>query len=306
MNILISTNASYMGIISVMVYSLCKSHKDKRIDLYVAHRDLTEKELDTFRKILNSFEEKYLHEIYMGEDVTNRFDANDRFSVETYYRIFALEKLPRDMERIIYLDGDMIVKGDLTDIYSLEMDEHCPFAVCEDVDGYIRNNYNMIQDRAGIPHTSKCFNAGFMLINLRYMRSHNNIEYIKEAFCREHGNYQFHDQDILNHMFYDRVRYVPWEQYNLPAEWWYLDYDELIKGKLRYASYGELYDDKIDKDRRFINISEQMRANAKVIHYFGLLKPWIYNEENIYADVAFYAPIWWEHEKEMRDKILID
>jgi len=303
MNILISANSAYIKIISVMVYSLCKSNPAEEIDLYLAHRDMSDEDLSIFQNILSLFENKTLHPIYMANDITEKFNASDRFSVETYYRIFALDKLPLSIDRILYLDGDMIINGSLAEVYTTEMSDFCPFVVCEDIDGHIRDAYSLIKNREGIPDNHKCFNAGFMLINLNYMRRHNNIEYIKEAFCREHANYSFHDQDILNHMFYDRVKYVPWEYYNLPAEWWYLDAVELTKGRVRYATYKEINNPSINKSHRFIDITSTVKENAVVIHFFGLLKPWIYTKENIYPDVAFYADLWNNANTELRSRV---
>lgn len=303
MNILVSSNAGFIKIMAVTVYSLCKSNANERIDLYLAHRDMSEADLNIFRDILNLFDNKELHPIDMNGCETDKLVCNDRFSIESYYRIFALDFLPQDMDRILYLDGDMIVQHSLSQIYETELPLHCPFAVCEDIDSHMREMYDLVRSRTGVPAEYKCFNSGFMLINLNYMRYHNNIRYIKDGLISQYYNYEFHDQDILNHMFYDRVKYIPWEYYNLPAEWWYLDSYELVKGKIRYATYREMYDPNIDKEKRFINITENIKKNAVVIHYFGLLKPWIYTPENIYPDVEYYSDLWYGAYNELHSRV---
>lgn len=303
MNILISTNSSYMHIISIMLFSLCKSHPTERIELYLAYSDMSENSLDAIKLILNQFENKVFHPLKIDEQLANRIKPAGRFSKEAYYRIFALNMLPSDMDRILYLDGDMIVKGSLIDVYHSELTIDCPFLVCEDIDGTIRDNNWYLHERTGVPNNYKCFNSGFMLINLQYMRHHHNLEYIKEAFLREGNNYPFPDQDILNHMFYDRVKYVPWQLYNLPAEWWFLDMDKLVYDTISYVSYPQMFSESIDKEIRFVDITAKMKANARVVHFFGLLKPWIYTAENMYDDVKFYCDLWFSAEEEMYNQL---
>ena len=46
MNILIVTNTKFIGITSVMVYSLCRSHENVEVDIYLAYHDLREKDIE--------------------------------------------------------------------------------------------------------------------------------------------------------------------------------------------------------------------------------------------------------------------
>ena len=55
MNILIATNSNYIGPTSVMVYSLCRSHIGKEVNIYLAYHDLREKDIERLNKIISSF-----------------------------------------------------------------------------------------------------------------------------------------------------------------------------------------------------------------------------------------------------------
>lgn len=48
MNILISSNTNYIGLASVMIYSLCRSHRD--VDIYIAYHDLREEDIERLQK----------------------------------------------------------------------------------------------------------------------------------------------------------------------------------------------------------------------------------------------------------------
>lgn len=295
MNILIATNTNFMGPTSVMVYSLCRSHGDVEVDIYLAYHDLREQDIERLNKIIFYFPKKQLHLLDVGGEFASKVAAKERFSHETYYRILAVNMLPQDMERILYLDADMLVKKDLTEVYETPMNETCPFVVCADMMGPTRGGTN----RGIIPEDCLYFNAGFMLMNLEYLRKRNSIGYILDAFYREQNRYPYPDQDVLNHMYYDKVRFVPWSLYNLSPQWWKVDAEALSRGEIRFASYSDMNNHAINQEERFVDVTLQMRDNAHIIHYLGFLKPWLYRDKPMYSDLAVYAELWFGYESEM-------
>jgi len=301
MNILIATNTKFIGIASVMLYSLCQSHENVEVNIYLAYHDLREQDIERLQKIISYFKQKKLFPLDVGGKFAEKVSAKGRFSQEIYYRILVVNLLPQDMERILYLDVDMLIKKDLTEVYETEMNETCPFVVCEDIEGHARGSYEATLDRVAIPHDYKYFNSGFMLMNLNYLRKRNSIGYILDAFCRE--QYPFPDQDVLNHMYYDKVQFVPWSLYNLPPEWWKVDTEALSRGNIRFASYPDMNNPAINQAARFVDATLQMRDNAYIIHYFGILKPWMYRDRPMYTDLALYADFWFECEREMYEKV---
>lgn len=58
----------------------------------------------------------------------------------------------------------------MTEVYGTPMYETCPFVVCAENLGYSRGGNEFPPDRIAMPHNYKYFNAGFMLMNLDYLR----------------------------------------------------------------------------------------------------------------------------------------
>ena len=286
-----------------MVYSLCRSHKDAEIDIYLAYHDLRVQDIERLQKIISHFAQKKLHLLDVGGEFALRVSKAGRFSHETYYRILALNMLPQNIERILYLDADMLVKKELTEVYETPMSETCPFTVCDDIEGHTRGTYESTLDRVAIPHNFHYFNAGFILMNLNYLRKRNSIGYILDAFYRESNRYPFPDQDILNIMYYDKVQFVPWALYNLPPDWWKIDTESLSRGIIRFASYPDMLNPSIYQEERFADATIQIRDNACIIHYMGFLKPWMYRNKPMYSDLELYAGLWFDCEKEMYENI---
>lgn len=300
MNILISTNENFIHSTEIMVYSLCKSNTDNRIDIYLAQLDLPVESIKKLEAVIGLFDNAELHVIQIPRDRIAELEVPKQYSSEIFYRIIALDYLPEDMERIMYLDVDTIVKKDITEIYNHKFGEQCPFVVCEDTWSWKRDGYDQHIERCGIPDGYTYFNTGFMLMNLKYIRHHRSVGYIVDAFVRENGFYLLPDQDVLNHMYYDRVEYVPATLYNCTPDEWWIDARDLAAGKIRYVTYGELNSE--TNRENFIDVSAQIRENAVVIHFMAFLKPWLYREW-IYPDLEPYANLWFEYEKELAERL---
>lgn len=299
MNILIATNSAYMHPTSVMLYSLCKQHPEKCIDLYVAYHDLTANDFETMQRIFNHFKNKSIHPIDVGGVFAEQIRNVDQFSYESYYRILALKLLPESIDRILYLDADILIHGNLSQMYQTPIDASCPFWACLDGSAYRDNAFDIAKKRAEIPLTSTYFNSGVLLFNLNYIRERRSIGYIIDAFIREQDHYRYHDQDILNHMYYDKVDFLPWQLYNLPPAYYFLDTHALSKGEIRYATYQKIFN-RQESDSRFLNITEQICENAKIIHYLWILKPWKYSRDNVPTDLIPFFKLWYADEDELR------
>lgn len=263
---------------------------------------MKEEDIERLQKIVCYFG-KRLHPIDVGGEFSSKVPVTGSFTQETYYRILALNMLPQNMKRILYLDADMLIKKDLTKVYKTFMSDTCPFIVCDDIFGRKRENYELLRNRVELPNGYRYFNTGFMLMNLSYLRRGNKIDYILDSFLIDGNKYPYPDQDILNRMYYSQVQYVPWILYNLPPEWWKIDIEELSRGEIRFATHMDMNNPSIEQEKRFADVTLQIRDNAYIIHYLWILRPWLYRNKPIYPDVAFYADLWFDCEREMYENI---
>ena len=115
MNILLVINSKYVKCGINMLRSLMESN-DEKIRVFLAYRDLKEEEIEDVRKCLGDNE---LELLYIDKDKLNGLKDNDRLPLETYFRIIALDMLPENVNKVLYLDADMIVKKSLKDLYNI-------------------------------------------------------------------------------------------------------------------------------------------------------------------------------------------
>ena len=275
MNILIATNHEYIKYTTVMLYSLFVNN-DTDIAVYLPYTCLTDEDIQLLKDFIQLFPNKTFHPFMISKDFDEKVTSHNGISIETYYRILAIDCLPMDIDKILYLDVDMVIQGSIQELYNVDITGY-PFGVCEDILGILNSFHEANKYRMGIPKEYSYFNAGVMLFNLKYLRENNSAENIINCIYNNQEKYEYNDQDVLNEMYYDKLVWLPWDKYNCPPGIYMLDQEELKNKHVRFATYEEL---KAIKDNpeifttKYLDLSEQMKANATIIHYMGASKPW--------------------------------
>lgn len=122
-----------------------------------------------------------------------------------YYKAKLPELLP-EIDKLIYLDSDLLVLASLRELWETPLDG-APLAAARDFIDYVKEELHNFQHLTGFgfnPHRSY-FNSGVLLLDLAQLRA----EGFSEAFSRARrdlgGKIRFSDQDVLNYLFQDRV-----------------------------------------------------------------------------------------------------
>ena len=127
-------------------------------------------------------------------------DNHIHTSEAAYYRLRIPEILPRNITKVLYLDGDIIVEQDLKELWNIDLSNSALGAV-EDANGI---NLGM---RLGV--SKKYFNSGVLLLNLEKFRQANSTKKIVKYVENNRKQISYHDQDILNGMFNDQYKEIP-------------------------------------------------------------------------------------------------
>ena len=275
MNILFATNRKFIEPAATMLYSLFESHPGIDMDIYLAYSNLSEEDLERFASYIAAFPGKIFHPIYVGEEFQDKVEAHNHISIESYYRVLALPLLPESLDRILYLDSDLVVRGDLSDLYYMDLGE-APFSAAEDIIGILNDFHQANMYRLSIPANRSYFNTGVMVFNLPVTREMHMTEYIIDRVYENYERYEYNEQDALNEVYYDKVRYIDWDIYNFPPGLYYLDMKELEAGKVRFLSYKEITELQAsgELDGRARDMTSQLYAQNKILHYMGKSKPW--------------------------------
>lgn len=134
-----------------------------------------------------------------------RADQPMHVSIATYYRLFVTEFLPKTVEKIIYLDGDIIVRRSLADLWTTDIDNYALGVI-----GDMHEVKHVQSER--LPYDMKnegYFNAGVLLINVKYWRENNSLKACYDVIEKYPELLKFHDQDVLNIAFHDKKKWLP-------------------------------------------------------------------------------------------------
>ncbi len=240
MNILIATNDGFVCPSRVLLTSLLATHDESvRFVVYILCSELKEESIEALNTLKN--DRMDIHYLKVPDELFVNVPLYAYFSKEVYYRLVAHTLLPDDVKRILWLDGDMIVKKSIQDFYNQDMGTAL-LAACEDME----NGCNeQIHEKFGIPKNVLYFSSGVMLLNLPEMREKMDVEQIFKFISDNREKIEIVDQDVLNAMFWKEVKVIP--------------------GGFRYNYFAA---------RVGVMDHTQVMNDIAILHYCGGLKPW--------------------------------
>ncbi|MCC9922903.1 glycosyltransferase family 8 protein, partial [Streptococcus agalactiae] len=75
------------------------------------------------------------HPIIVGTEVFAQAPTTDRYPDTIYYRLLAHKFLPETLDRILYLDADMLCLNDFSSLYDMELGDQLYAAASHNTDG---------------------------------------------------------------------------------------------------------------------------------------------------------------------------
>jgi lipopolysaccharide biosynthesis glycosyltransferase len=256
MNILLAPNNYYVMPTIVLLQSLFEAEQAS-MDIYVIHSELTAENIGKLESFITGHGSQ-MHLVTIDPAILGKVHTSIHITKETYYRLLAQELLPESVERVLYLDGDMVVTKSLRGLYDLSFTDETGkenfYVVCEGP-GVSRREWS-VYDNLGIPHEYPYFNAGVLLMNLKLLREKFDLQILLNFIAARGENLKYHDQDALNALFYDKVIYTDWHIYNQTV--------------LHVRDKSE---------------AAQRLPDAAIIHYAGSDKPWKHDYKSYWFDL---------------------
>lgn len=210
MNIMVSVNSNYVKYLIVLLVSIFENNKNSAIKIYLLYCDVEDRDLHILRDLCEQYNNQLIA-LKIEKEIFNNYPVTYIWTIETYFRLLCIDILPEDMDRILYLDVDIAVDGSLKELYGTDFEDHY-MIVCEDNNGYISNiEKNKEWNRS---EEIKYFNAGVLLLNLQKLKQDYSFEKIESYARKLDYKLEFVDQDLLNYIFGESVKYVDYAVYN--------------------------------------------------------------------------------------------
>ena len=203
-----ATDDNYVPFLTVAIASLLdNSSKENFYKIYVLTSHLTEENMNSILK--QKTENSSIDFVQLSKEldkVQDMFHLRDYYSKETYYRIFIPNLFPQ-YEKVLYLDCDITVLADVSELYNTQIHGYYVGAVQEEVMQTFEVFGNYVEKADGI-NRKNYFNAGILLINGRRWRN----KLIAERFVDLLNRYKFRvvqDEDYLNVLCKDNIKWLP-------------------------------------------------------------------------------------------------
>lgn len=257
MNILVTLNSGYIGPLCVMLKSLM-INENSEIDLYVAHSSLTEEDFSKIDKVIDKSRCR-VHSINVDPKLLENAPVLKRISKETYYRLLVLDIIPEDIDKLLYMDPDIVVNKSIKPLYEVDLTGKF-FAGAGHTLGFVEN---LNKWRLDMPEDSRYINAGIIMFNLKEFRKSCTTQDIFN-YIEENERWLFlSDQDVINGMFGGKILHIDPTIFNL---------DE--KTLKLYKKINDINLDWVEK-------------NTAIIHFNGSQKPWKENYKGELSDFYF-------------------
>ena len=207
---------------------------------------------DDFQQKLHQLTDKYKTQItiYLVEDsYFNNLPTTLNWTLATYFRFIVADYFYNKIDKILYLDADILCIGSLVELFNLEFDNNIAYVVIEKDPIWWEKCAKRLNENKLL---NGYFNAGFLLVNLKKWKENNINEKALKLLTNENLRKKFThlDQDVLNLLLLDKVKYLD-RKYNQQIS---------INYELKYKS---------NKVRKY-----PITDATILIHYIGPTKPW--------------------------------
>lgn len=247
MNILVTLDENYFPQLQVLLASLQMNNPKTKFSLYLLHNHLPEQLLDWTKAWCRNADYEFFP-VQMDEAMFQEAPVSSRYPVEMYYRLLAAQMLPEQVDKVIYLDPDILVINPLQALWEIELGENLFAAAAHTGKTEFANGVNKI--RLGVEHDY--YNSGVLLMNLKLGRKQILPEKIFDYVKEHRMELVLPDQDLLNAMYGDKI---------LPLDDAVWNYD------------ARNYNNYMVRSSAQYNLNWVME-NTAILHFCGKSKPW--------------------------------
>ncbi|GIO86589.1 hypothetical protein J25TS5_35210 [Paenibacillus faecis] len=240
-----ASNRAYRQHMCAMLSSVILNTSEQ-LSIHILNNDFSEADKNHVTATFQEYSSVDLYYYTVNDQVLAGINIiAEHLTIQTLYRLLSPVLLPSDIDKVLYLDCDIIVEDDIGKLYAIDLEDYHLAATNE-------LSYKMIE-LLELDDNTHYFNAGVILINLKKWR-----EEVFWLTCRDFAftypdKIVYGDQDILNGVLRGN-----WKRFHL--KWNCISDFKYFQD--RYSDYFGTKE------------VEQAISYPSIIHYVGSLKPW--------------------------------
>ena len=263
MDIACSTDRTYLKYCITMLLSFFDHNEGEEVCVHLLSNGLHTDDIEMVSKVVERHKAT-LKAYKVDENLLNTFTQGQSYiTPTTYARLFLPEILPNNVDKVIYLDCDLIVLDSLKPLWDFSLQDGSELAVVEDSCSANPTHY----ERLHLPKGHHYFNAGVLLIDLSLWRKKGFTTLAVELLRTSNLSLDYADQDVLNILCTGKIQYLPF-RYNLQ--------EPMLRKYIPEI-----------RDEARKEVIESLSSPA-IIHFTYRLKPWLYTSFHPYRKHFYY------------------
>lgn len=205
LNAFLQPDDNYAPYAGVTVTSLFENNKHfDEINIYIVTTSMKQENRNKYQNLA----ERYNRKIFFVEasDIEQYLKDNNMpmygGSYATYIKLFCVSRFDKSIERMVYIDADMIIAGKMDELVTNDM-TGAPCAMALD------RTCNFYKRGIGLKDEDSYYNAGLIVFNMKEWRKQECEKKLKDHIENVRAEYPFCDQDLLNVLFSDQIKLLP-------------------------------------------------------------------------------------------------
>ncbi|MDP1842653.1 MAG: glycosyltransferase family 8 protein [Sediminibacterium sp.] len=202
-SIVVTTDEHYLVLLAGLIQSIeAHNFSKKNIHFYIIADNIS---IESRRKLVASIDEKFTTIYWKEVDqvISQGFSLPidwSSYPSNIHLRLFIPSFLPKEVEKVLYLDVDMIVLRDINELMEVDIDNFIIGAITDSRIQNIGNHWGGIDNYAalGLSPNLPYFNTGLLLINCNAWRKFNATEKIINCINNNKRFAKYPDQYGLN------------------------------------------------------------------------------------------------------------
>lgn len=257
LNIAYAPDDKYINQTIVSMISAIENNKQHDIEFIILYSKLNRKNIEKLQNV----EHCKLRLLQVDEDNFSSLPLSHWVTVQAWFRIKLPDSCP-DLDKILYLDCDTLILGDLAELFDISIDGNY-LAGVKDVWG-VEKYCKRLGMNSGV-----YVNSGMLLLNAGYCRKENFYNKIVDFANSNEKIIEFCDQDSINKIA-DEKKVILHPKFNFMDTWW----------------RGGYYEYEGEEEAKYLEAKE----NPIIVHLTGL-KPAFKGCKNKFRDE------WWKYAK---------
>ena len=272
MNVAYHSSDSFAPVLAVSMVSIMENNKHMDdITFYVLEKQMSNESKQKLMNLAAAYNRKLV--LSPMPDMQKYYNfpiarVRKKWILDSYCRLFLGSILPKEVERVLYLDCDTLCHGDLQELWNMDLQGCYCGAVTDAVGEHYYELFEMNQ-------TSHYCNSGMVLFDLKRWREDSMENKVAEYVREKNGFVFFMEQSVMNIVLQDKIKILhpKFNTYTLMSA---LSFQEIHW--LRHC-------------KRFYTKEkcEEARKDPRLIHLTNLFlikgRPWIEGNNHPYSEM---------------------